>query len=435
MSTIYRLGQVSSTAWRSEDAPSEIEFLETYSAELGPVQAHNTAAALHAQADTVYALFKDTRHSLQRFRTVLSEKSKQLVDQKKYAKRIAATIADDRLVLERKETLIKMPTGNMLLKAATDELAVMRNELKNINALIAKTSRDIAMNRKIIAVQDASASQLSNRLSALLQRVREADFVACEQASRFASTKVLTLKGWYDEATANSKKALEKLQNMVLKCADGKCSLLPVETATATEDASAAIEPDYQNYTNTEETSTPPPLRSSLLAKLEYVLSNPNGLLDMLSTTQTKLREFEDGLDVARKALSNVKDAERESVVQAQALRFQQTPVNETDTRIASLARDVVRQELIVHRLIAKIALERAAFNAVKDVAKTREMQRQMLRMHQLELKSQGDLEKHCARLRSNTGIAATTSPAAEITPDETTQPQQTEIPGADEMF
>ena len=437
---------MSSTAWQSQDVSSDIQFLERYSEELGPVQAHNTAARLHAQADTLNASLKDIRHSVQRLQSTLSEKVKELGDQKKYAKRIAGTIADDRLVLERKEQLKTMPTGDILLKAATNELAVLRKELTNTNNLITNTTKEIAMTRKSIAVQAASASELSTQLKALLQLVRRADIAACEQASAFASTKVLLVKRWYDEATANSNKALQKLQAMVLKCADGKCTLLSGESVVE-DDGAPAIEPNSPNYTytTTEETSTSAPLRSSLLAKLQDVLSQSTGLLDMLSTAQTKLREFEDALDVARKALNSVKEAERESIAQAQSMRFQYAPVNDTDSRIATLARDVVRKELVVRRLLAKIALERAAFNAVKNVAKTRALLQQKLQMRQLELKSQDSVERHCARLRNDTAITTDTPQAAlptnEVVPaaaanTPAAQPQKsTETPAEDEMF
>lgn len=320
---------------------------------------------------------------------------------------------------------------------------MLQAELTTVGARINNESSAIAQGRKVIAVQQAGLAELTRRLQSLTQKVLEADVTSCSEASDFAASKLPLVRDWLKQATAQSLKAVQDLLALVVQCGNGGCVLLPED-----QDESTTAEPAESDTTTgepgttTEATTTASPDKESpetIMARFRTQFERPDGLLRILRTSQAALQRLEQMLRDAEKALDDTKEAQRQAISDATSMRFQGGLGADLDSRIARLARDIVRREKAVHNLLDKIALQRAAFLAVRKVAKARAVKRQMTDMRQGALRYQASVQQRCLPLLNRTDTTEPeTTPEPEIKDEPattTTAPESARFQGIDNQL
>lgn len=443
----------------------ELFFLESSSVVMQPVvQAYAAATALHAQANIMQAKMQDRLQNMRRLRYKLLEGEKVVKDWRDYAKHIEETIAEDRLVLGSKERLNKTPSGKILLQVAAEEVPMLRDALDTAQKGIVAASHNVALARKFVVAQEANVEELADQLKTLTQQVIEADMASCRAASSFAATQMPTAQRWARQAAEHSKQAVQNLQVMVLKCANGACTLLP--TPQDEEDAKVSIVTDDESTTpgmrfahddvdtttesvvgmttevpspdttatesadnNNGDTDKPEESTKSpeqQLAQFHTWLVRPDGLMPVLRATQRVLHTLEMALHHARQELAQAKEGQRQAIASPETSRFQAiaSPCSDSDSdcHIAALARDIVAKEAALQDLLAKVALQRAAYLAVTQVAKTRHLERQSVHMQLSALQYKNAVDQHCRTLINLVGSNST----------DTTQPPEHETTDAD---
>lgn len=404
--------------FQPDEASDEIFLLERSSSTTDPVEANAAAMSLHAQADAIHAELQDSVQRVGLLVYRLQRKVDVLRASKQYAKRIQATMAEDRVVINMKERLNVTQTGKALLRVAKEEFNMLHTELVDAGKRIVNATSAIALGRKVIAVQQDGVSDLSRRLQALTRKVLEADITSCEQASAFAASKLPMVRDWLKLATAKSKQAMNEMMALVVQCGNGGCMLLPQDPpqddaqdeSTTADPMRFAHEPD--TTTTTQATTTAPPVKESsetIMSRFRTQFERADGLLRVLRTSQAALQRLEQMLSDAEKGLDETKESQRQAISNATSMRFQREPMTDLDSRIAQLAREIVRREKAVRKLLDKIALQRAAFLAVRKVAKARAVKRQMTQMRQGALRYQASVQERCLPLLNR---ADTTEPS-----------------------